>query len=84
LINFHFLSDTNATDVGDLSQSRYHVVGQSSTTHGYASGGTIPPANPIVQVNTIEKFPFATDTNATDIADLTQAKKIGGRPVFYN
>jgi hypothetical protein len=25
-------------------------------------------------VNTIEKFPFATDTNATDIGDLTQAR----------
>ena len=71
---FPFATDAGASDVGDLSQARRDPNGQSSTTHGYASGGSIPPANPIIQVNTIEKFPFATDTNATDIADLTQAR----------
>ena len=71
---FPFATDTNATDVGDLQQARSDLTGQSSTTHGYASGGVIPPANPIIQVNTIEKFPFASDTNATDIADMFQAR----------
>ena len=71
---FPFATDTNATDVGDITQSRAWLAGQSSTASGYASGGNIPPANPIIQVNTIEKFPFATDTNATDIGDLSQTR----------
>ena len=71
---FPFATDTNASDVGDLTQARSTLTGQSSTTHGYASGGAIPAPNTPPIVNTIEKFPFATDTNATDIADLTQAR----------
>jgi hypothetical protein len=66
---FPFATDTNASNVGDLSQPRNAIsAGQSSTTHGYTSGGVAAPAP--TQVNTIDKFPFATDTNATDIADL--------------
>ena len=34
---------------------------------GYSSGGT-------PSVNTIDKFPFASDANATDVGDLTQAR----------
>jgi len=71
---FPFATDTNATDVGDLTQARQRGAGQSSTTHGYASGGQIPSPNTPPFVNTIDKFPFATDTNATDIADLSQAR----------
>ena len=36
---FSFATDGNATDVGDMSVHRWAVAGQSSTTHGYASGG---------------------------------------------
>jgi hypothetical protein len=72
---FPFASDTNATDVGDLTQARGQPSGQSSITSGYASGGLIPTPNTPPIVNTIEKFPFATDTNATDIGDLTQARR---------
>ena len=68
---FPFASDTNATDVGDLTQARNSAAGQSSVTHGYSSGGQIPAPNTPPVVNTIEKFPFATNTNATDIGDLT-------------
>ena len=70
-----------ATDVGDLTQSRSATAGQSSTTHGYASGGgggysPPPPGYPLF--NTIDKFPFSSDTNATDVGDLTEAKwKVG-------
>jgi hypothetical protein len=71
---FPFSTDTNATDVGDLTQARQQPAGQSSTTHGYASGGQIPAPNTPPIVNTIDKFPFASDTNATDIADLTQIR----------
>jgi hypothetical protein len=71
---FPFATDTNATDIGDLTQARIRVAGQSSITSGYTSGGAIPTPNTPPIVNTIEKFPFATDTNATDIGDLTQGR----------
>ena len=62
---FSFSADGNATDVGDLTVSRYGAAGQSSTTHGYSSGGTHNP------LSVIDKFPFSTDANATDVGDLT-------------
>ena len=65
---FPFSADSNASDVGDLTQGRYGV-GQSSTESGYHSGGWAPGAS-----NTIDKFPFSSDGNATDVGDLTQAR----------
>jgi hypothetical protein len=62
---FPFASDTNASDVGDLTVERYGSAGQSSTSHGYTSGG-----DGSTVYNTIDKFPFATDANATDVGDL--------------
>ena len=64
---FPFASDANATDVGDLTLARFGSAGQSSTTHGYTSGG-----NP--NLNTIDKFPFVSDTNASDVGDLTTGR----------
>jgi hypothetical protein len=72
---FPFATDSNATDVGDLTQGRYGPVGQSSTASGYTSGGG-NAAGGYVRVNTIDKFPFAADTNATDVGDLTQARSL--------
>jgi hypothetical protein len=73
---FPFASDANATDVGDLTEGRYHSAGQSSSVSGYTSGGVIAftPVKPPV-VNPIEKFPFATDANATDVGDLTVTRR---------
>ena len=72
---FPFATDSNATDVGDLTQGRYGPVGQSSTASGYTSGGG-NAAGGYVRVNTIDKFPFAADTNTTDVGDLTQARSL--------
>ena len=63
---YPFASDTNASDVGDLTVDRRGVTGQSSSVSGYTSGGSV--------VNTIDKFPFASDSNATDVGDLTVAR----------
>jgi len=73
---FPFATDSNATDVGDLSQTRYTHAGHSSTISGYVSGGynTIPGSS----INTIEKFPFATNTNASSVGNLTQARSSTG------
>jgi hypothetical protein len=67
------VATTNATDVGDLTVSRSYTSGQSSTTHGYTSGGLTQPGS--VAQNVIDRFPFSvTTTNATDVGDLTIAK----------
>jgi hypothetical protein len=93
---FPFASDSNASDVGDLTVIRYYVAGQSSTTSGYTSGGYTNFPGPGTR-NIIDKFPFATDGNATDVGDLTQARvgsagqsstasgyTSGGSPPFVN
>jgi hypothetical protein len=68
---FAFLSDGNATDVGDLTQERAYVVGQSSSDYGYTTGGLGAPSG---DQNIIDKFAFATDGNATDVGDLTTGR----------
>ena len=63
---YSFTTDQNATDVGDRTETKYGVMGSSSSTHGYAAGGT----NPGGTVDTIDKFPFSSDTNAADVGEL--------------
>lgn len=69
---FPFSSDTNSSDIGELT---YLVVqhwgGQSSPTHGYTTGGFSPVTPP--RVDTIQKFPFSSDTSTTDVGELAQA-----------
>ena len=38
------------------------------SSHGYTSGGTTP----VEMRNTIDKFPFTSDTSATDVGDLSK------------
>jgi hypothetical protein len=72
---FPFASNSNATDVGDLTTIRYGIAGQSSEVSGYSSGGVRePPVTPPTS-NIIDKFPFATNTNATDVGDLTLGRR---------
>ena len=80
---FPFSSDANATDVGDLSEGRKEVTGQSSASSGYTSGGKGSfPTLPGQARLTIDKFPFSSDGNATDVGDLTQARaSMGGQQV---
>ena len=75
---FPFATDSNATNIGYLTSGggAYGtgfpgVAGQSSETHGYSSGGNI-----FVESlrNIIDRFSFASDGNATDVGDLTQAR----------
>ena len=69
---FPFASDGNGTDVGDLTQARGQLRGNMSPSSaggfGYSSGGR----NNGPMLNTIDKFPFASDANATDVGDLTE------------
>ena len=69
---FSFSSDGNATDVGDLTLARTYASGHSSSANGYTSSGQGAPGPTYVPSNfTIDKFPFASDANATDVGDLT-------------
>ena len=64
-----FATDTNATDVGDLTQTRRSGAATCSSDYGYMAGGLSNPPN----WNIIEKWAFATDGNATDVGDLLTA-----------
>ena len=76
---FSFATDGNATDVGDLTVGRDAISGSSSTSEGFLAGGAISNSYSN-NVNTIDKFPFSSDTNASDVGDLTQARfVIGGQ-----
>ena len=72
---FPFASAGNATDVGDLTAAKRGLVGQSSTTHGYSAGDYFVPG-PAAPSNVIDKFPFSSDADATDVGDLSVARGI--------
>jgi len=70
---FPFSSDSNATDVGDLLCAAMEVAGNSSTSSGYTVGGRVnDPGAP--ETNVIQKFPFSSDSDATDVGDLTETR----------
>ena len=70
-------SDGNTTDVGDLvTVSTGYELGNSGPTDGFASGGragapTYGVGTTVVQ---IDKYPFASDTNAADTGDLFKSR----------
>ena len=70
---FPFATDINGSAVGNLSQARTYGAGHSSLTHGYIAGGSTAASTP-TQVNTIDKFPFASDGTATDVGDMVSSR----------
>jgi len=91
---FAFASDGNASDIADVTVARSAGTGNSSVTHGYVSGGQfVTTSGPLSDV--IDRFPFASDTNASDVGNLTVARQYpagsssrthgyssGGRPTY--
>ena len=69
---FPYASQTNATNIGDLTVARGYATASQSTTHGYCAGGYISSA-----LNPIDKFLFASEGNATPVGDLVNAKYSG-------
>jgi hypothetical protein len=53
---------------GVLTVSRKSCNGVSHTTHAYTVGSQTPLSN------VLDKFPFATDANSTDVGDLSNAR----------
>lgn len=80
---FPFSAGGNSTDVGDLTVARSNCcAGQTSNTHGYAAAGgtggsfTNPEYGPgciRTTSNVIDKYPFSSDANATDVGDVAVA-----------
>ena len=71
---FQFSNDSDATDWADLTSSRVRPGDAQSTTHGYIAGGYVLPST---YVNIIEKFAFASQSNATDVGDTLSAQAEG-------
>ena len=75
---FSFSSATvDASNHGDLSSGttpRNRCTGSSSRTHGYTAGGE---TNNTSDSNVIDRFAFASNTNATDVGDMTNARRNG-------
>jgi hypothetical protein len=76
---FPFSSDTDASvGIGDLAVNAFGHSGTMSTTHGYYSGGfsiTNPGNTPVGRLNNIQKVDFSSDTDASDIANLSLARQ---------
>jgi hypothetical protein len=70
---FSFTSDGNATDHGDLRATRFHTAGASSSTDGYAMGGSAGSPFPQYDSN-VDKFSFASNTTATAHGTLTRGR----------
>ena len=69
-----FAADGTATDVGELTQVRAYAGGTSSRSSGYTAGGYSQVPGGATYVNTIDKFPFTSDTNASDVGDMSLTK----------
>jgi len=74
---FAFAASAAGSDIGNLIAALWVSSGISSLTHSYSCGGDTG-AGGGNSVNTIQKWPHASDTNATDIGDLTAAKNYLG------
>lgn len=71
---FPFATNANATDVGDLTLARYLMAAVNSTLSGYTIGGFNDNTPPGTSSNIIDKFPFSSDTNSSDVGDLPQTR----------
>ena len=59
----------NASDFGDLTQTRGYLGATSDGSRGVFGGGRYP-----FYANTIDYIPISTPGNATDFGDLTEAR----------
>jgi hypothetical protein len=69
---YAFAGGSNATDAGDLTVARTMFAGQASASdYGYALGGFNPNGPQADAKTRIDRFPFASDGDATDVGTLT-------------
>ena len=76
IAKFSFAHDEEVSYPGVLTVARGDAASSCSSTHFYNSGGL---AASDAESNVIDKFAFASGTNATDVGDLQLAKySLGG------
>ena len=77
IYSHEFASDGDAVDTtGDLVTARHAMIGYSSETHSFVSGGR--GGNNAFDIDTIESFPNTNPgANATDLANLVDADSHG-------
>ena len=68
ITKFPFSSGTPVLGIGNMTSARTGVVGSQSSTHGYALTGSTDVGTG-GRTSTVDKYPFSSDTNATDIAE---------------
>ena len=61
--------------MANLSRGKSGPAGQNSYENGYATGGYANP--PGAQTTDIDKFNFASNSNATDVAKITINRETG-------
>ena len=71
-----FASDSDATDVGNLIAGSYVGASGQSSTYGYHVGGgnQYGPGPQRSYHDDMNKWPFASDTNATDVGNLIDGR----------
>ena len=72
---FPFATQTNGTNIADLTTARRLAGGHSTKTHGYSSGGNTGGGGTPNRVNVIDKHEFASDGSGTDHGDLTVGRE---------
>ena len=75
---FIFASSASGSDIADLIQNQWISMGVSSKTHSYSCGGDTGSGDCSTATNVIQKWPHDSDTNASDIANLTSAQNYLG------
>ena len=75
ITKFPFSSGTPVLSIGNMTSARTGVVGSQSSTHGYALTGSTNNSTP-GRTSTVDKYPFSSDTNATDIAESANEEAV--------
>ena len=71
---FAFFSNITATDVANLTTTRSHGAGFSSTVAGYAGTGRTPAGT--AGSTSVDKILFASDSSCSDIGDLANTAQL--------
>jgi hypothetical protein len=75
ITKFPFSSGTPVLGIGNMTSARTGVVGSQSSTHGYALTGSTDSGTS-GRTSTVDKYPFSSDTNATDIAESANEEAV--------
>jgi hypothetical protein len=73
---FAFASSASGSDIGNLLAAIWVSAGISSLTYSYSCGGDTGGGG--TPSNVVQKWPHASDTNSTDVGDLTATKNYLG------